>query len=682
VQETGAVVYPAPPQIDLGSIPGEDVDRWAAVIRYDGDLHELAGSDLLAAGAGVLDRFLDGQRRFVQVEVLLRGPLGTDFRSSFAVVPGLRIERPSALSVPGGPIVLVSIITAFGSERLEVPADEDVAFLPVVDNDGGHCALRVTVPCLQWALVTEGALSGPLSQKVVRLGTAALATAAQALLMIRTHMPGLALRLELRDGTSRLQEDVGTTSGEDGRWTFDLKRFASTAAASAAPELAMYLVAASYEIRVLELRAVASFANITIAQAVTDRDVHLEIDFDEDRVLRGRQVRIWPLTRPWLPPAVRAIPDEPRGQAIVDAAIEELPPGAYLVQVAVEAGWSTPTRPRYKSPGTADLRIGVQEQEAEWLARLPVTDPFRTLGKAYQEGRVSRWATPAMIRQLGQAPYLALLTLAEYWPLWHTAGDGAEAIAALLSLDLDSAVELGLGAVADRAITPGQLLVCALPMIHAALRGSVGHVAISAMHRLWELCPAWATVLELRNPLDAQRVTLEGRLGHDPRMASNCQLFPHAKELMPFLGMDARSLDAIRRAANLVPQRVLGEDTQPNAQLEWLLALEEGHLNLDRWLSRYSGLASELPEVGKATQDRFLSLRPNEGTCAAFPKVQFPAVTFAASLHLAALSPRLPMAMRALQEVAPSCPSIVNRSLALAAVLIGFDHSFPTWGKS
>lgn len=675
LEGSGLPVYTSAPRIDLGTIDDRDAERWHAVIRCGNTLHELTGPELLEAGEAFLARYEHG-RPLTKLQVVLRGRLGADFRTEFCIVPGLRIDRPAALSIPGGPPAVVTVVTAGETHRVEVPATRDAALLALDDGPDGDSTLRITVPCLQWSLVRDGSLAGPFQQEVTRLTASALVAGAQALLMVRTHLPGQQLRLELRDGSDCLQALEHETTGDDGRWTFDLQRFSSTIQKSSAPSLSISLVVASYDVKVLEVASVACFSNVAVSQLVAGASVRLTITFDEDRILRGCQVRIWPLTRPWAPVRIWPISDDARGQVLIESTPDELPPGAYLVQILVDDGMSLLRRPKLNAEGTKEFRLGLQEQEDEWRKSLPLGDPFRILGKAFNHGELSRWATASTVEQLGEAPYLGLLTLAEYSRLWDASGTRSRAIAHLLYLNLPAAIEAGLRTVGERIFSPGQLLRCAVPLISAAPDELSPSAPSPAEDELWELCPAWAIAVALRNAGYYHRELLDQKLGTSLAELHTCPLFPHSKELTPFLGMEAAPLREIRSAANLVPRKVLDLDYQSSAQFEWLLSARRGELDAVHWIEEYEHLADSPPFGSFGLEKRFLALRPNSGTREAYPIVQLPSLTFAASLHLVQHSSQSIIATAALQDLASSCPALVNRCISLALLLCDSPYHF------
>lgn len=683
VEGSGLPVYSAAPGIELTAIAEHEAERWHAVVRYGEELDELTGPQLLEAGATFLDRYTRFDGPLTQLEVVIRGSLGADFRAEFAVVPGLTIDRPAALSVPGGPPAVVTVVTSGGTHRVEVPPGLDAALCALDGDLDGSSTLRVTVPCLQWSLVLDGSTTRPFLQEVIRLGASALVIGKQALLMLRTHLSGQRLRLELRDGSTSLQALEGETTGQEGRWTFDLQRLASTIQASSAPALSICLIVASYDIKVAEVASVACYSDIAVSQFVTGAFVRLEITFREDRLLRGRQVRIWPLTRPWATVRVWQIPDDARGQVIIETTGGELPPGAYLVHILVDDGMARLRRPQLRSQGTTEFRLGLQEQEEEWRKHLPPADPYRALGKAFNQGELSHWATASTVRQLGESPFQALLTLAEYSKLWDASGSRSKAIADLLYLNLPAAIEAGLRAVGDHILSPGQLLQCAVALIAFAPDLPASPPPFEVESELWELCPGWATTIALCNPARDRGEVLEEKLGMPLAELHSCPLFPHTKELIPFLELPPAALEAIRSEAHLVPKCVLDLDYQSSAQFEWLLATRRGDFDAKGWIEEYDNLTDSPPFATASIEKQFCALHPNSGTRRAHPTAQLPSIAFAASLHLVQCSSWSLLAMGALQALAPNCPAIVNRSICLASLLCHpsyrFSHQVTKW---
>ena len=87
----GWPVVAACPQLELPS--AFQTDRWQFTLRVDGVQHIFSGSDA-EANEGRFEHLLP-QSGLAEVELLARGPLGSDLRIGFIVAPGLSILRSS-----------------------------------------------------------------------------------------------------------------------------------------------------------------------------------------------------------------------------------------------------------------------------------------------------------------------------------------------------------------------------------------------------------------------------------------------------------------------------------------------------------------------------------------------------------------------------------------------------------
>ena len=680
VESSGAPVYSIPPQLAPPlRVDSPGIDRWRARLECNGQVQQLEGAAVSRLGESLAS--LLPQDGAAEVRLTLRGPLGADFRTDFAVVPDLEVIRPNSLSVPGAGTSELVVRARGYAERVTVQPGTDMVSFPA-RRAAGSLALRVTIPCLQWTVLTAEGGGGGLGQIVCPLSTSTLLEDGQALLVIRTRSPGLPLRLELRNGAQCLQEWHAEAMGEEGRWTFDLRRFGDTVHSCFEPELTIRVVVGSYDVHLVTIRSEVEIANMRSHQRLVPGSTTLHVTFDEARPLRGRVLRLWSLSQPWLPALVEPIPDDRSGEAIIERAPEDLPPGMYLAHIEIDNGWSILSRPRDQAPGVLALRLGTPADERYWVSHLPVTDAHRVLTKAYLYGELSRHAVPAMVREVGYATFVALATLAEHRDEWQDGDASSRAIVAFLILDLAAAVANGVDVVAERRLTPAQLLVAALPLLPVLIEHAGEWRAPDVTDQLWEICPSWAAVLQILDHTCGTWARLNRHLGVEPLHALKQSLYPNVKEVLPFLQMPAEQLEQIRRSAKLVPTEVLGPDNRPYVQFEWLLAHKHKKFSASDWARTHQGLADHLPPLQKTLTTRFVAIRPTDHQIASLGRiVDFPAVAFAAALHTVSGGPRAWEAVGALQAIAPACPGIVNRSVSLSTTLVHWGQQ-PSIGKS
>jgi len=133
-------------------------------------------------------------------------------------------------------------------------------------------------------------------------------------------------------------------------------------------------------------------------------EVYVDLAWEPEIPLKGRRVRLWPLTRPWAKPVSIPIPDTARFRYTFPTDDEALPPGEYLVEFTVDDPWASQTEP--EQPPSADdggnrLRLGNLEERLAWL-------------------------DAAIAREGERFDYLAEQAL-----LWRALGDEAQVIQAL-----------------------------------------------------------------------------------------------------------------------------------------------------------------------------------------------------------------------------------------------------------
>lgn len=160
VGEAGERVFATPPGLRLPFIPGFGDDRW--MIRLVGDALDLTTTvaDLKRVGDTVELPF--GSHDWAgTVDLTLRGPLGSDLRERFCVVPGLRVVTPDRVLLPGEArpaFVEVEVsppakLTDDGTALVRLPVGSEGTELPVnVTTEAESVTLRVQLPRLQWGL--------------------------------------------------------------------------------------------------------------------------------------------------------------------------------------------------------------------------------------------------------------------------------------------------------------------------------------------------------------------------------------------------------------------------------------------------------------------------------------------------------------------------------------------------
>src|SRR5262249_37892280 len=131
----------------------------------------------------------------------------------------------------------------------------------------------------------------------------------------------------------------------------------------------------------------------------------VELEFEERRPLHHRVVRLWSVDRPWEDAITEPIADDRVGSAEISRR-DRIPPGGYLVEVAIDDGWLKPSRPRSGSRNTASTQVGSAQEWRDRLRALErLDDPFAALEVTAATGSVPRQLATEDLRRIGGAAF-------------------------------------------------------------------------------------------------------------------------------------------------------------------------------------------------------------------------------------------------------------------------------------
>ena len=310
-------------------------------------------------------------------EILLRGPLGSDFRRRFVVVPGLSTTIPTNPVSPTEVIeVAVSLPSAIEGEAKILFAVNFQAYESRVQLDiTKNLSIMVTIPRIAWSLRLGGETIAATANVPVIDFEELISGEAEALL-VRTGVPA-EVSLELRAGKKVLHRTQSLmTSRESGRWSFSLTQFIDDVNQSNASEVQVYLL--TYRIAAEVVRIVSKYevSNFHLRESVVPVDnvrSHFQFEWQENKKFANRVIRIWSLVRPWEPPL--EFPLEPDADASMSLKIEnEIVPGRCLAELTLSDEWRVVRRPSLNSTSTLNFSKGTSSQIEERLDRLNPTD--------------------------------------------------------------------------------------------------------------------------------------------------------------------------------------------------------------------------------------------------------------------------------------------------------------------
>jgi len=345
----GLPVYAEAPELILPGFNAVSQPNglWFVRVTCDGIEHTFDAEVLKSKDSDPI-RSVTPVDRISRVQVMARGPLGMDLRAEFCIVPHLSVQRPERVLLPATkPDQVVSHVLVRAPDsvvrRLDVLGGMDTVAVDVSDVYGKLVNIRIEVPCLQWALVTDTGARTELGQQLIRASVRDVIDGGVSLLIIRTRRAATFIKLQLRHDVRILSEMEGTTAGDDGRWAFDMRGFSDAIRESNEPVLSLLLIIGGYDVTVGSVRAELEATDLTIHQRTGGSEITLTLTWNESRPLRHRVVRLWPLTMPWNRPVSVPVDDEAHGVVTLTKVNEEMPPGCYVAELGIDDGWSTAT---------------------------------------------------------------------------------------------------------------------------------------------------------------------------------------------------------------------------------------------------------------------------------------------------------------------------------------------------
>lgn len=371
----GCPIYSAVPQVEVPErINGQPIGakrwtiRWTACgdspggPRYLTSLTESGGRYFLADAIDAAP----GEVLCGDVEVF--GPLGSDFSERIAVIPGFDSEIPNRPAAPDATV--------------EVPLKADcglaVAGQPMsrpymaVFNGGvrslrieaGGVPMTIEIPRIEWA-ITEGR---DIDDIAYRCELAEL-TGAESLAGLRVHgrwgAPASAA-MELIGGSDTRMR-VAAPDGVS-RWTFPANSFSTTVSQSLWEDMTLRLVVGDTAADVAYLKARYEPGPVEVIESAPDEGggVSLAAVWDENAPFHGRRLRLWPVSRPWEPPAEAEIPDDENGEFC--GPVADARPGPQLVEIAMGGKWRPMVRPHPNAASRALLAGPVLHRGSSLLA--------------------------------------------------------------------------------------------------------------------------------------------------------------------------------------------------------------------------------------------------------------------------------------------------------------------------
>jgi hypothetical protein len=644
----GLPVHSRVPDIRLPA--GFDASLWRLRMTIGGQHHEV---DIQSAAFGVVALTPAPLSEITEIDLIGRGPLGSDFAAHFVVIPGLSIERPRRVVLPGSSRPALTVradpTIAIEGQQAGAPYVQGVRALGDRTNvrladDRTELELAIGLPILLWSLATRDRRTD-LDNQPIRAAAAEVVDDAAPLLKVRCGVEGIRLCAELECRGDVLYTTQTITTAPEGRWVFDLTP-AKDALRLASTTVTVRLRLDGMPVTVGKLR---QDPNVSEVDAQLASDGQLDVRWSEGRTVVDRVVRLWPLSRPWLGPTTVHVPNGATPAWAVDAS--DLPSGAYLVEVTIDDGWSSPRRPHVGSPSTVQVVIRGTGPQSD--------DALDVLAAAITTGRYSRIMTDDEIDQHSTELLQALESEITLGPDPTAEKSFRQTCEYLASRPL--ALEHALDDAVTRGVEADTYLALSIELarhIHPT------NPAV-ATPSLWAVAPVIAARLDLaeRDPEPLGRV--ETYLGISDLAAWQPDATPlDEKNMRVLMSLEAGQLRLLRTALDAVPVHLLDPETRQLAAFEWAINHQCGDLDADDWVGEYAAMIDQLALPEWATS--FVAAeRVGTSTARAFARARLPELV----LRCAVLSVTTeePLPRRALQRLRRHAPLIINRSLVLAA---------------
>jgi hypothetical protein len=672
--EHGDPVFSCAPVVRIPQLEGVPDDRWRFGLRRNGGA-PTTFIDPDGAHEGTIDlaHRLGAEGGLFRLSV--RGPLGTDIATTFAVVPELAVERPTTTIFPDDERPTV-IVTAGSHVALQdAGAGEPVRLsVPVGVRSLGFRAgratqqldLRIDLPSLVWTLVHETKPAAAAGVERLRVGAEEFDDELADALVVRVGRPDVPLGLSVRDGREMLTDErIAQSAGSDGRWAFDLAPLAPTIRQHADLAPRIWLRVGSRELCVAEVIPQLVLTRLQAQSRVVDDFSHVHVWFEQERRPRHRVVRLWSLDRPWDPPISAPVADDATSAEL--SGWDAIPAGRYILQVALDDGWGVARRPASGARHTAAIWVGDKDQVKERLARLDPTAPLQAL-ELIAHGRPvacelddpeAHAAATAAARCLlhdiedldpDDAPNHRFRRWAQY-----VFAEPATAVRALVDVVAEDAF-------ADDVVLRAQL----------ALVAQLDDVCVSdddVLRRAWRSLPILAATVDREDDADAhsrrERYLFDGP--HAPISPGGGRVDQR------MAGRAVTELRQLRRMLALVPDAALDSASVQLACFEWLAVQVDDERapqapTPSAWLGRFGHLVEQLPvDLPDAVGAHIDGRARAEGT---IWWADFTQAVLAAGLHLVMADGNRGGAAMALSNAVSFAPRLVTHDVLLATTLL------------
>lgn len=612
------------------------------------------------------------------------GPLGSDFRNEFTVIPGLEVSLPDRIITPSESVDVtvrgpnISLNHSGTSFTYTLPPGSD-SFKVAVADGMTEVELQITVPRLLWTIRRQDAGTQPLSDHELFIGLDEIEAGCIESLLVRLgRTEHVQLRL-LGDGRPLQSSDWVMTGGVDGRWAFSLTEFADTIRQSKLARLQLQLVhdlpSKETEINLASITALYEVSDIAFESIVSASETMkcCEVTFKENRQFRDREIRLWPRTRPWENPTLISMSEQDHNSCLFTVG-GETPPGPYLLEIAIADPWSPRVRPIRQMSNQAEIAIGTTQDFQLYLDSLDASYSLEALELFLCE-RIS-WTNDLsenaleMLSPIAQA-IVALLN--EYGPQALDKPSFKKLIET--SFIQPASLADWICHQAGNSMTRVELLQFAITVLPDALDCIIEPADRELLDTLWSLSPVFGALFAPYHIGDELIAACwQHFTGWNPAMPPTCDGIEE-KDLLPSRGagidhqLTTISPERLLELATLLrPDEVkpLRWDGYVEGAFELLQYAWQDRPNVERWRSSHSRLNDKRSRLEKVHETYLDALAPEPnaaGWC------RFPQDLLAAAFHLVSYSGERIKATTALWEASTFAPTLTERSLLIAIAL-------------
>lgn len=669
---------------------------WNVRFRFDsGSTAESNLHDLTLTDEGYkLNSLLGNFETQVAGELFVRGPLGSDFRTRFVVIEGLRLTAIEEVIHPDKEISITASApgATLNGEKystiLHFPAKKDVLPL-MISTAVGEVELLVTIPRVLWFIRTSDGIRRSFDSQTEALSLRDLERGIIDALLVRARRQAIVQLHLIIDGKPYQSSNFHDTAGTDGQWTFSLREFATSAALSGKSKLDFRLDIDSIELIPLSIFMEHQVSEISV-ESVVDKDEGFtlcQIHWRENRNFEDRCVWFWSQSRPWSEPYRHDIDNSASGSTEIFVAHASLPPGPYLLEIGLHDPWIERSRPSLRASNVAKVAIGNPSDVNPHLKSLDKDEPLQCL-----ELVVAQRQNGAALRAFG--PLLSTISHQIGAVLASIIDERGEAVSAHpvareLFQIICSFPEVLLSSLEDidRLGTSEDVTRFMIVMLPEILNSEISEFPSEIHERLWRISMLAGAGTDLTFGITPEaNDRWERYAGWSPAMRleddDEGAHFSTGLHMLPFLGT------SIDRQLSVLPREQLEQiidDVELHLKIDEMLILQSGafqqaglHLlksiSVDQvelvniWRSRYGRLNDLRARCNNLVELALDAIGHIDGAPA---WTNFLQELLASAVHLMTVPNSRPVATMALTDALAISPNLVTRNLLIAML---FTH--------